>query len=141
MIRRLAAPLLALALLAALVPTATASEREVVAAIRATAKPIQKASNQAVRCARAKDQVACIRRVGPRLATAARNADRRIGAAFDGSERACFRRAVGTYRKGLRRMATGGTLLGRGKLRQGAAVLDRAARQMQAAGRALQACG
>ena len=134
--------LLILVLLATLVvvPVATASEKSVVAALQSTVKPIQRSSTLATRCPKAKDPVACIRKVGPMLTAAARNADRKIGAALDGTERRCFAAAIATYRKGLRRMAAGGVLLSKGRLQAGAKALNEAAAIMQRAARGLGRC-
>ena len=124
-----------------LVPVASASEKSVVAVLQATVKPIERSSAAVAKCPRAQAPVACIRKVGARLAAAARNADKRIGAALDGSERTCFSSAIATYRRGLRTMAAGGVLLGKGRLQAGAKTLNAAARTMQKSARGLSACG
>jgi hypothetical protein len=138
---RLPVLLLALAAALLLVPSASASERSVVAAVRATAKPIERTSTQAARCPKAAKPLACLRKVGPKLAAAARDADRRIGAALDGSERRCFAAAVAIYRKGLRAMAAGGVQLGKGRFAAGGRTLRAAATTMTKAARRLRACG
>ncbi len=141
MTRRLS--LLMLMLVAALVsvPVADASEKDVVAAVQSTLKPIQRASTNISRCLKVKDVPRCVRKAGPALAAAARNADRRVGAAIDGTERRCFATGIAGYRRGLRRMAVGGDLMAKGQFRAGAKALQGAGAIMQKASRTIARCG